>query len=356
MELKLTYDNNAFIVNDDGDSFAVESPLNLVNTSDVDDYDMFIMKSMRRDAAENSIYSVYFGNRRVGWIFPIQALVSTEHDYAENDNFCEYAYVAYHKLIQEYASQFLKNYDESFGNICSLEEVVEPLDMDKHILLICTDNLDESDKIGCIDKYRFGMYVNGYIIDDGSNFTKIDDYEPLKKRLTIHKLTDDICQMGPMLNIVNDIVPAAIGPYSSFMMMYQIIEVSIGKIFDVGFQRLLDNYNEGDDLYRLKENISNISNEKYRVRELFNGNFVKITSQHRSNLIKACENILGCNYKNDMAELLYEVRCQMVHRFYNYSKDNTEPLLFLNKSFMNVLYDILTSFVLHDNKSGNGTA
>ena len=52
--------------------------------------------------AENDIFQLYdySSNTRIGWIFPIQALLSQDHNYAENEHFLKYAYVSFKKIVE----------------------------------------------------------------------------------------------------------------------------------------------------------------------------------------------------------------------------------------------------------------
>ena len=58
-------------------------------------FDMVRLNNNRRDYVENNIYQVFASplNKRIGWIFPGQALFSSQHDYADNPFFLKYAYV-----------------------------------------------------------------------------------------------------------------------------------------------------------------------------------------------------------------------------------------------------------------------
>ena len=80
-----------------------------------EDYSLFILKSFELNK-ENDIFQVYekVADLRIGWIFPIQALVSNKHGCAENEHFLKYAYVAFYKLLlnQEDYSHFTPSIEQ----------------------------------------------------------------------------------------------------------------------------------------------------------------------------------------------------------------------------------------------------
>lgn len=43
------------------------------------DFEYYLLRNDREDYSENSIYQVYASKERIGWIFPIQALMSRQH-------------------------------------------------------------------------------------------------------------------------------------------------------------------------------------------------------------------------------------------------------------------------------------
>src|ERR1035437_5586424 len=50
--------------------------------------------------ATNNIFQVKIENKRIGWLFPIQALLSAQHDYAKSEDFFPYSFNAYKLLLK----------------------------------------------------------------------------------------------------------------------------------------------------------------------------------------------------------------------------------------------------------------
>ncbi|MFN4955606.1 MAG: hypothetical protein ACK5F3_16090, partial [Aphanizomenon sp.] len=83
-----------------GTKVYIDYVLTAYNDYKPEDYSLFIFKSWILNS-ENNIFQAYEKdiNERVGWMFPIQSLVSNEHKYVSNSHFLKYAYVAFLKLL-----------------------------------------------------------------------------------------------------------------------------------------------------------------------------------------------------------------------------------------------------------------
>ena len=89
----------------------------------------------------------------MGWIFPIQALLSDEHDYAENTFFLKYAYIAIYLL--------LNNIDEE--NVRKSSEVLKITDFyseDAIIFVLCKSNCKQINDF-CYEDYIVDLFGHG---------------------------------------------------------------------------------------------------------------------------------------------------------------------------------------------------
>lgn len=93
--LQYIKEENVFYLQDAAHKVVCEyyPKLNLDSEYDPLQYKYLFLHNEREDYSENSIFQVYVGEQRIGWIFPIQALLSNQHDYAANTFFLRYAYV-----------------------------------------------------------------------------------------------------------------------------------------------------------------------------------------------------------------------------------------------------------------------
>lgn len=62
------------------------------------------------------------------------------------------------------------------------------------------------------------------------------------------------------------------------------------------------------------------------------------------NLLNNCIEILNNDKDKSVSDLLYNVRCQMVHRFYDMSESYVNNLSMLDEAFEQVIYDLLVSY------------
>lgn len=342
MNYEYDIQSKSFIINTRNKDYFISTPLVLIPEYDPKYYEMHIMRSIRSDACENSIYSVYLDGIRVGWIFPVESLRSEEHEYAKNQFFLKYAYIAYCKIIHYFLQK--ENFNKIEDCYLEIEDLmgIDSKDIENlHVLLIDTENTDNEYSF---DKYKFGLYVSGYIEDITHGAFSVRDYDALERRLNVTKISDDLVENESLMLLINDTVPNTSDDYSRFMILYQVIEILIGKVFDIQFRNIIDKYRSDNDLYGLKEDISDISNERTRVNILFNEH-CSIAKDHRMELRESCIEILDINTNNmSVPDLLYRVRCLMVHRFYSMGDLYKERLKMLDEAFEQVVYDILVSY------------
>jgi hypothetical protein len=130
-----------------------------------EDYSLFILKSWVLDK-ENDIFQVFDKefykepNRvRLGWIFPIQALLSNEHQYADNKHFLKYAYVAFLKLLKN--QEEYTTFNPLFSKITNNYKLTDFYGEDIIILVLCNSPLQKIDNFQ-VDNYITSLYSYGY--------------------------------------------------------------------------------------------------------------------------------------------------------------------------------------------------
>lgn len=148
-----------------------------------------------------------------------------------------------------------------------------------------------------------------------------------------------------------ELIPLRESSYSKFHLIYQIVEILIGVVFNYKIKSFINEIEDSpDDLFEKREQLSDITTEKNRVIWLFN-NFSNIDLQKKEILNNLCEKMLQDNEKrykeNNVGNNLYAVRCLIVHNLYSLDEDGRELLKELNNSFLDVVLDIL--FTFHEN-------
>lgn len=288
---------------------------------------------------ENSIYQVYVGKQRIGWIFPLQALLSEEHDQSRNPYFLKYAYVALCLLLQNIED--IDNREMPEGIF--LEDYYDPK---KSILVLDKENTAKIDSFS-LENYIVGLFQYGYAFKGKGNiFAECLPIES-RTRITLKALSPQLSAIPNINFFFKEQLPVAENEVIRFYLYYQIIELLIAVVFEDQFKNMLAKISaDSEALFDERDNLSKIASEKHRIKALFS-NYVSCETTHQTDLNFACRKLLALNGKTvstQYYENLYSVRCLLVHRLYTLSADSYDILQDINKPFLNVIMDILFSF------------
>ena len=334
-----------------------------------EDYSLFILKSFELNK-ENDIFQVYekVADLRIGWIFPIQALVSNKHGCAENEHFLKYDYVAFYKLLlnQEDYSHFTP----------SIEQIEDYKLTDFYgdniiILILFKTNIQKIANFN-IDNYLASLYSHSYYYcEPTENIKKINTCQPtedlneIKNRANLKSSgnTKLILQRSSKYlqgesyidRLFKSLLKTEEHHLVRFYLLYQVIELMIQIVFE---RKILDeinkfNNNADKNIRKFKEKIDNISTEKTRVSILIN-DYVKINNP---NLLISCNELIklfndddsnekdDISKKQDLGGALYKVRCLIVHHFRKLpDKILEEKLREINKEFENIIIKIILDY------------
>lgn len=306
--------------------------------SGLEDYQYFLLQNDRDDYSENSIFPVYVSQIRIGWIFPIQALLSDQHNYSDNSHFLIYAYVASCLLLND-----IKSKDE----IAVSSEQIELTDFYDDSLTILVLNKKRVKEIVDfnIRDYTVSLYQKGYSYSGRGNLDS--EIERIDKRLNLIAISKELRNVKYIHTLFSKEIPKEQEPFAKFHTYYQIIEILIAIVFEDKFKKFVEQLNEEtSSLFDKREELGNMVLEKQRVKWLFS-NYVSISSEKEKILNGQCKKLLGLNGKKTsetMAENLYSVRCLLVHSMYILNDESDELLKELNKSFLDVVIEMLLFF------------
>ena len=306
-------------------------------------FDLFVLHNERSDYGEDSIYQVLVEDRtRIGWIFPIQALDSTDHSYCNNEHFLKYAYVAIAKLLN--SEQVIKNNWDSYEITLS-----DLFSMNETILLLDNTNTDKIEGFS-LDNYVTSLYAHGYSFTGNGNL--YDSCEKVKdKHLILKPMSEQLKDSKYIVSMYKSIIPRTQDTIASFYLEYQMIEIMISKIFRQEFSSLINKIkaaNPEDDLYEFKDELTEKANEAFRVQKLF-GSYTKIDATLRNDLFDECNRLLGhygMKTKDDAAKSLYAVRSLLVHRCYLIDEEGLLILKNINDVLNGVIIQMIISFKL----------
>ena len=314
------------------------SKLDLDSTYDPSHYEYLFLHNEREEYSENSIFQVCVSRQRIGWIFPLQALLSTEHDYAENPFFLRYAYVAFYLLLNNIQS---KNEKEISSEIF-LEDFY---DDSLTVLVLDHDNIAKLDEPFHIKDYTVSLYQQGYSWSGKGNLDS--QIEKPDKKIHLKPLAKELQGTTYIDTLFEKEIPKTQEAFARFHTYYQIIEILISVVFEDKFKKFVNQLNTNTaSLFDQRDELGNMVLEKQRVKWLFS-EYVSLPQQDKNILNECCRKLLQENQKKtgaEMAENLYSVRCLLVHSMYMLNEDSHALLDEVNKAFLDVIMDMLLTF------------
>lgn len=323
-----------------GDSIEYRPTLRLINEFNEDSFRFFLLNNESPACTENSIFRLYFDDKRVGWIFPLQAIYSAEHDYAENPHFLKYAYIVTVHLLKIISDVDSRETPEDF----SLESYY---DGSKCVLVYDINNCAQIDGFD-IDLYTVSLYKYGYSFSGKGNMDAVLPDGVERKNLKLKSISSELKEI-PYINLLfKTQFPTAENEIIKFYLYYQIIEVLISLIFEDQFRSHIRILSEDSErLFDIRDELNQLGNEKNRVKMLFCQYAQGIDTQYITDFNTAATSFLlsrGRKTYDQYYENMYAVRCYMVHKLYSVGDDANSLLRNLNNSFLNIIIDVLFKY------------
>ena len=314
----------------------IDTIINIIDEYKLSDYDVKLLYNNREDCTEESIYQVKIQQKRIGWIFPIQAIHSIEHKEAGNDHFLKYAYVAWQYLLSSCEDE-IDDFDQ-FDLFEKYPESANLLVLDKGNCR--NENFD-------YENYVISLYDYGYAEAGEGNLYTPDKNPDIA--INLKPISSDIGDATYINLLFKRQIPLESNPVTRFYIYYQLIEILITKVFDNLFIDFVSKLRvSSENLFDQKEDLNKYSNEKYRLTRLCN-DYSKIEDTALINELKEkCIELL--EYTNSkktgdqMPESLYYVRCLLVHRMYVLDKDSEETLEKIDDLFLELCIKLLLTF------------
>lgn len=336
--LDIKYSEGVFKVEErkTGIEFLYQPKLELVNSFSPDQFEIRFLFNSNVGVSENSIYQLYADQIRIGWIFPIQSLESKEHDYAHNRFYLQYAYVVLYQLIQR-----MEFREMEYADFRILDYYPEDL----HILVYDRENVKKIEDFDLLN-YTVSLFAKGYsYCGSGNIFTTL---EKIDRHIRIKRLPTSIRDISYINVLFEELIPLEESGYSKFHLIYQIVEILIEPVFKCEIKKIVQDMAAApNDLFEKRAKLNEITTEKYRVIRLFN-NYSRIELQKQEIFNEFCKSLLENNNQKyeerDVGNNLYAVRCLVVHNLYSLDTKSRELLNDLNRSFLDVVLDVLFTF------------
>lgn len=301
-------------------------------------YRYLFLHNEREDYSENSIFQVYVDKQRIGWIFPLQALLSDQHDYAGNKFFLRYAYVAVWLLLNNIKS-------ENEQEISSEIFLDDFYDNSLTLLVLDNENISRLEGTFGIENYTISLYQYGYSWSGRGNLDS--QIEKPDKIIHLKSIAKELQQTKYIYTMFEKEIPKIQEAFARFHTYYQIVEILISIVFEDKFKTFVDLLkNSKESLFEQRDKLGNMILEKQRVKWLF-AEYVSIPQTEKNILDEQCKKLLQENSKKagvGMAENLYAVRCLLVHSMYTLNEYSHEILEDINKAFLEVIMEMLLTF------------
>lgn len=275
--------------------------------------------------AANDIFQIKAQNMRIGWLFPIQALLTSQHDYATNEHFFPYSYNAYRILLKNRTN--LPYSKQEYSGQAKLEDIYG----ENTIIFIgyrkYLKEYKKSFKSFDIENYLLFFYQYGYTLLSSANFNSLYSLKqpnylakPFPSKVvelqTISEyLKDDKTYLN---NLIQGLIKLEKHPLVKFHLLYSVIELFISKIFEAEFKSSVNSFLNSIDFYDAKERLAKLTNEKDRINKLFSIKCPGLNHLMLQQLQDTCNSFLSFvfapqTYKKPTGEAIYKVRSTIFH-------------------------------------------
>ena len=325
----------------------VVSPLEVNNEFKDKDFEVhFLVNAATR---ENDVFQYYHkkARKRIGWIIPVAALDSDQHDFASNEHFLKYAWVAMRlALNSEGGASVRRKVDVAGRESISFSELFDP---NAVILVISRETLVD----GCefeFERAVLPLAMYGYVSASSVDPSQVQFVAapPQGVKLTFELTSNDLGHADVIASLLNGCATSQ-SELLRFFFLYQIVELFIDRIFAEEQGEIVRELVEaGGDSSRIKDalyEMGNLANEKKRISKLVTDYSGVIEGMDA--LQAACNDFLGMVKKKRGAtfdSFLYPVRNFVFHNFRQVPSEALATLGDVNRALLKVLSYLSSSF------------
>lgn len=301
---------------------------------------------------ESNIFELHersLEDSRIGWIFPVQALSSLDHQYADNEHLLRYFYVAYQRLLR--GSFFDNDYEIIIASNQVTLSINEIYPSDLIVLALSTNKTDLIDNFS-IKNYYHSLYINSYFFCSKTSqislLARIEIPPVIFTRIYIDPISKFLKDEIYLQALFKTHLITTNHPLVKFHFLYQIIELLIEKILDIEVSKILAiAAAKSMSPHDIKKLFNDVAAEHFRITQLFNV-FINATPPTSQELITEC-NVILSEYKTakeDVVGAFYQLRNLVVHNFRKIT--DVDPhfgqLANINCEFEKVLVDVLSKY------------
>lgn len=352
--LRFSRQLKAFIANDRNSDDEIEfiyplEPDDKYGTSE-NDFEIFLFH--KDNFAANDIFQIKAQNMRIGWLFPIQALLTSQHDYATNEHFFPYSYNAYRILLKNRLN--LPYSKQEYGEQVKLEDIYG----ENTIIFIAyrkyLREYRKAFKSFDIENYLLFFYQYGYTYLSSANFNSLYSIKqpniiakPFASKVvelqTVSEYLDD--DKSYLNNLIQGLIKLEKHPLVKFHLLYSVVEMFISKIFEAEFKTSVNSFLNAVDFYDAKERLAKLTNEKDRINKLFSTKCPGLNHFLLKELQDTCNSFLSFVFapqifKKPTGEALYKVRSTIFHNLRLMPNGYETELEKVLSSFEALIFDI----------------
>ncbi|MBL4942025.1 MAG: hypothetical protein JKY81_10220 [Colwellia sp.] len=344
---------------DDGSEIVFDYLPKLDSSFNSDEYEVLLLENSFLNA-ENDVFTLYeryhnttsdkCESKRVGWVFPITILESNESEHSNNTHLHGYQYVAFEHLLKA-KTHINPTIDVRFNQSgkYSLSEIYG----ENTILAVIKKTRVPSPQQFTLQSYIPSLSQYGYFIKNEFELNhRVDQYKCSylelrgKKRLYIRRSDVKLLENQYFNDLYTQYFKTISNPLLRFHLIYQVIEHIIGERFDKDFEEIIVKYQQNKiQKNDFIEEINELKKERTNIRKVFNiykSNYNN-SGNYLADLKRDCQDILEkhTEVKDDVGDLVYDVRNLLVHNFRKLSELEKEKLNQINMTFELVTSDFL---------------
>lgn len=275
--------------------------------------------------AANDIFQLNFEGKRLGWLLPIQSLLTSQHDYANDEHFFPYSYNAYRILLKN--KKNLPYSKRGYSEQGKLEDIYGENTI---IFIVYHKYLKEYKKefgLFDIENYLLFFYRYGYTYLSLMNFNNF--YSLNQTNIVVNSFPSKVVELkaiSPYLkddraylnNLIQGLIKLESHPLVKFHLLYSVIELFISKIFEAEFKQSLNSLLNAADFYEAKSELANLTNEKDRIKKLLSTKCPGLDTLLIDELRRTSHSFLSFVYptliiNKSAGEAIYKVRSTIFH-------------------------------------------
>jgi hypothetical protein len=323
-------DSSFVLTTASGREIAFDTPLKLDSAFKDKDFEIFFLS--KKNVKESDICQIYHRKTdcRIGWVIPAISLASDLHDFATNEHFLRYSYIAIREALDRL--------DEKVYSKClsgdSETVLFTDLFHEETVFLVLSKETYGDDFVFDFHRASPSLIKNGYVKLTNRNPDEIR-HEVLQlkreKKVYLEEVSVDLKTSILISDLFNFSFSYESKAVFKFFYLYQIFELLIDEVYqneqDSLVKDLIDARGDSGKTKDTLDKMRDFIPEKNRIRLLVN-NYIDSGCDF-SGLKIACNKLLtslGRDESNDFEGYFYRIRNFIFHQYRDFPDSCVELL------------------------------